>query len=192
MHQDLHLGRGALRKKTTWGYFTWGYAGRPERSQRKTRVKGVYHLGRCTLRETPPGREDVSIGQKPPGEPAPGWGKTHTWQGGRTHARSKARRNDDPQLGAGLTRDRDLPQPLSMLTHILRSQGRLSVTEDSNLPGSRSAFASRPPCRCAAVPVPVPPTPPPHTHTLCAYIWKLLYSVGQVSQAHLRLCAGEH
>lgn len=85
--------------------------------------------------------EDVSIERL--GNPRRRWGRTHTWEGGRTHARSKAPRNDDPQLGAGLTRDRDLPQPLSMLTHILRSPGRLSVTEDSNLPGSRSAFASR-------------------------------------------------
>lgn len=88
--------------------------------------------------------EDVSIGQSLLGNPRRRWERTHTWEGGRTHARSKAPRNDDPQLGAGLTRDRDLPQPLSMLlTHILRSPGRLSVTEDSNLPSSRSAFASR-------------------------------------------------
>lgn len=94
--------------------------------------------------------EDVSIGQRLLGNPRRRWERTHTWEGGRTHARSKAPRNDDPQLGAGLTRDRDLPQPLSMLlTHILRSPGRLSVTKDSNLPSSRSAYASRWPDRCA-------------------------------------------
>lgn len=32
-------------------------------------------MSRCALRETPPGREDGSIGEKPPGEPAPGVGK---------------------------------------------------------------------------------------------------------------------
>lgn len=58
---------GCTQKGNYQGFFTWGYAGRPGRSQ------GRYQ----SRREGDTTREDLSVGQKPPGGHAPEKG-THT------------------------------------------------------------------------------------------------------------------